>query len=837
MLDLKTLNESFDRINLIKTSGKLFEEFCEDCSESGIEKEDILDWLSEHEQLWNDCEKHFVQDPTWLSADELESFICEHEEACKDYAKAFGLSFDEEEELDESCTESFDKFLTEAKISPEDEHDSDLLRSIYTKINQKPRRNVEKRFTPEEKAVIDKYDIDLEREYWAGWGRGFNKNGYGTLYSINPKVNSRELFRPLDDDQKAINYADRARKYSTRPSGNYKYDGNNNYGDLTNQTFRTDKQKLADISRGKSEYLRRIKDLEAKISKKQDYIEAARKGKLQDVTEEDIKKAEASIRIANAELEAIKKEKPYFDSERKKAIDNFYKDRFGKTLKHENLLKKYGHLFEQQVILYENFNPSKKPLTEAKKDKILDQLDKEDYQLIKSIYPKSTMVIVGHPGNKKVFFIDYEHSGFGGYYHFLIQVFPKPKKWNDEGEEYREFFEKIPNSGEPISRKEGLQQEVAYLQSKYDRVLVIPQKKWLQIAQSEVPLDIDDTEPEEDEFNPPVKFYYGVYEIDEDNDELDHISDFDTQEEAIKFAKKQSFPTHIVFIPSKDPDDDPEIAEYIQNNAPYEAYETIWSSLDESFKKPGALKEDANKVTLFCELETYSRYAFDNRRRKVKVTGKDHLEALKKLVDKLNLYITSDRIEEEGYTFEDAIESISNTNGDGCDWITKLTDDTGNTFIKEEAYADDWEDLDEGKAFDFNKLNKKLHGNVKLKNESLLKENSTSSKGPDLIEAKSPKMNNVRRVIKAMDWNKPTFVDPTSSGYRLKWGGHNFLYNIDPIEAQKIIKEIENKTGIKCMLNRGGYLVVPYSDDTDIYEGKAFDFDKLNKKLHGNIRL
>lgn len=95
MLDLKALNESFNRINLIKTSGKLFEDFCEDCSESGIEKEDILDWLSEHEQLWNDCEKHFVQDPTWLSADELEGFICDHDQACQDYSKAFGLSLGE----------------------------------------------------------------------------------------------------------------------------------------------------------------------------------------------------------------------------------------------------------------------------------------------------------------------------------------------------------------------------------------------------------------------------------------------------------------------------------------------------------------------------------------------------------------------------------------------------------------------------------------------------------------------------------------------------------------------------------------------------------------------
>lgn len=117
MLDLKALNESFNRINSIKNSGKLFEEFCEDCSESGIEKEDILDWLSEHEQLWDDCEKHFVQDPTWLSADELEGFICDHDQACQDYAKAFGLSLGEslKEELNgremDECLDAITKII------------------------------------------------------------------------------------------------------------------------------------------------------------------------------------------------------------------------------------------------------------------------------------------------------------------------------------------------------------------------------------------------------------------------------------------------------------------------------------------------------------------------------------------------------------------------------------------------------------------------------------------------------------------------------------------------------------------------------------------------------
>lgn len=99
---LEALNESFNKINIENTSGNLFEDFTGDESESGIDKSDILDWLSDHEQLWSDCERHFHTDPNWLSADELESFICDHEQACKDYAKAFGFAL--EENLKESWT-------------------------------------------------------------------------------------------------------------------------------------------------------------------------------------------------------------------------------------------------------------------------------------------------------------------------------------------------------------------------------------------------------------------------------------------------------------------------------------------------------------------------------------------------------------------------------------------------------------------------------------------------------------------------------------------------------------------------------------------------------------
>ena len=53
----------------------------------------------------------------------------------------------------------------------------------------------------------------------------------------------------------------------------------------------------------------------------------------------------------------------------------------------------------------------------------------------------------------------------------------------------------------------------------------------------------------------------------------------------------------------------------------------------------------------------------------------------------------------------------------------------------------DDEDLNEGKAFDFDKINKKLHGNIKLKNESLLKEHLSDSEtlSIKLISPDNPK--------------------------------------------------------------------------------------------------
>ena len=79
-----------------------------------------------------------------------------------------------------------------------------------------------------------------------------------------------------------------------------------------------------------------------------------------------------------------------------------------------------------------------------------------------------------------------------------------------------------------------------------------------------------------------VEFSYRVYELDENGDELDCVGEFNNEEKAIKFAKKQDFPTHVGFVPYPDSDEGPEYREYIEMYAPYEEYEIIWTSEDKN---------------------------------------------------------------------------------------------------------------------------------------------------------------------------------------------------------------------------------------------------------------
>ena len=85
-----------------------------------------------------------------------------------------------------------------------------------------------------------------------------------------------------------------------------------------------------------------------------------------------------------------------------------------------------------------------------------------------------------------------------------------------------------------------------------------------------------------EEFEPSYKFV--IYELDDDGEELDSISAFSSEEEAIDEAKRlikdgQIAQAHVVLVPNEDPDDDPDIAEWYEYNCKYEPYVAVWSSI------------------------------------------------------------------------------------------------------------------------------------------------------------------------------------------------------------------------------------------------------------------
>lgn len=131
---------------------------------------------------------------------------------------------DKKGSLEEQLNECLSR-IDEASISPEDQKDSDLIRSMLAKM--KNRANA--KFTPEEKAVMKKYGIERD-------------NGWRTLTVGPNKVN---LDRDVEKEQgryfswqtptvnngntDKINYADRARKIPERDKNQFNAAGYHYY--------------------------------------------------------------------------------------------------------------------------------------------------------------------------------------------------------------------------------------------------------------------------------------------------------------------------------------------------------------------------------------------------------------------------------------------------------------------------------------------------------------------------------------------------------------------------------------------------------------------------------
>lgn len=179
----------------------------------------------------------------------------------------FELHFMDDDNLDGTFEECLNT-LTEAGMSDEDRRDSELLRSIYRKINGK--NTAPSAFTPEEKEVMKKYNIDA-------WGyRGDTK--VVTDKGRKDIIKGSELRQSFDspnDKFNKINYADRARKIDDRDYAqniNRRKNWNQSFDDAEKEqqkrdiSRKTDKMKSALKSR--RYYQSEIDDADAKLQRR-----------------------------------------------------------------------------------------------------------------------------------------------------------------------------------------------------------------------------------------------------------------------------------------------------------------------------------------------------------------------------------------------------------------------------------------------------------------------------------------------------------------------------------------------------------------------------------------
>ena len=113
----------------------------------------------------------------------------------------------------------------------------------------------------------------------------------------------------------------------------------------------------------------------------------------------------------------------------------------------------------------------------------------------------------------------------------------------------------------------------------------------------------------------------------------------------------------------------------------------------EPFMSSTAVTAADEGVKLQVKFDPYERYGSNKPTKTATVSGTDVLDALKKMADRMQLYITSEDIEDEEYTAEDVIDRIESENGDGCDFIYFIKNLTTNEMLLDSGYSEeeDWD--------------------------------------------------------------------------------------------------------------------------------------------------
>lgn len=117
---------------------------------------------------------------------------------------------EEETEIDIDELEECINRLTEDEMSDEDKHDTEVLKGIRDKISKR----LNAKLTDEEKAIIDKYNLYVDK----------SNSGKNSLFMRYPAIDDSKTIRRYDSnvfnkntkDNNDVNYADRIRKWPER---------------------------------------------------------------------------------------------------------------------------------------------------------------------------------------------------------------------------------------------------------------------------------------------------------------------------------------------------------------------------------------------------------------------------------------------------------------------------------------------------------------------------------------------------------------------------------------------------------------------------------------------
>lgn len=252
------------------------------------------------------------------------------------------------------------KRLTEADISPEDKADTKLLYSIYDKKMKRSNAAL----TPEEKAVLNKYNLGDVYSYKNGWGAKRAATGYTQGSDVYEPIKRGQHIRGTETNRK-VNLADRARKmgmraYNKGAVGEYDREFKNNYNTMKDDIWSREyhQKKLDSLDKSYDEK-------EAKLLKQ---LDSLKKDK-----ENSKRYHQGALDTSNSRINKMLKRESLLSEDKLRGFND------GEKLKHEinefleNLVIRWNHEYDIQLTRADIDNAYEFVMLHFLWDEVLDE--------------------------------------------------------------------------------------------------------------------------------------------------------------------------------------------------------------------------------------------------------------------------------------------------------------------------------------------------------------------------------------------------------------------------------------------------------------------------------